>query len=147
MAAHTFSDPCVAADLWFVAPLFDPGVADGGVAATAGASPVDADRVATFLAEAEKQIDRAVWGERASLAVSLLTAHMLAEDVAANATLPGSASSGGSVTSESVGPLSRSFGAFSSAGAAAYDDELFAGTPWGRRFVQLRGQLRLPFAV
>lgn len=149
MAAHVFSTPCVAADLWFVAPVFDPGVADGGVAAVAGASPATLEQVDTALALAEETTSRTAWGSayKASMAVCLLAAHYLWLEAAANAEspLPSSGPSGGYagvITSETVGPISRAYGAsasgFVAGGEGAFADQALGTTPFGQRLIQLR---------
>ena len=139
--AHTFSNPCTVADLWFVAPIF-------GVD---GCSSTDADRVETFLQLAEETTDREVFGDKAPWAVCFMAAHLLFEDAAANSATPGQltptgAGYAGAITGESVGPITRSFGAatggaFVAGGAAAYDREALATTPWGKKLVQLRSSL------
>lgn len=148
MAAHVFSNPCTAADVFFVAPLFDPGVAEGGVSASPGAAPSTVERVETFLEEAERQTARDLWGDSAGMAVCLMAAHLLHEDAVANAVLPNPSTPGGQgfagpITSQSMGPITRSFGAragagFKPGGGAAFEDEPLATTPWGKRLIQLR---------
>lgn len=141
MAAHVFSDPLVAADLWDVAPVFDPGVAAGGVAAVAGASPVLEDRVLTFLELAEGMVDRDAFGTvKAPQAVALMCAHLLYLDATDN--VSPTASTATDVTAVAVGPVSKSFAARAPNATSAFDDVL-GDTPWGRRFLTLRSTLMM----
>ncbi len=142
MAARTFSSPLVADDLYFVAPLFGP----------AGALPIDEDRVLTFIANAEELTDREAYDGAADMAVLLRTAHELFLDAQANSISPIAAAQvtateagyAGPISAESMGPLSRSFGASSSSaafaqgGAAAFGDDPLGTTPWGQRLLGLR---------
>lgn len=147
MAAHVFSNPCVAADLWFVAPVFDPGVADGGVAASPGASPMSLEQVDTALALAEEMTSRTAWGGayKAGMAVCLMAAHLLWLEAETNTEDPTEAAGStyaGAVTSETVGPVSRSYGAkasgFKAGGDSAFDGEVLAQSPFGKRLIQMR---------
>lgn len=132
-SAHVFSDPAVAADLFYVAPVFDVG----------GASPVAEERVLTFLALAEELTSRDAWGAKSGHAVALMAAHLLYDDILANVAPVPAGGYAGAVTSESVGPISRSFGATSGQGSGSFDDESLATTPWGRRLIQMRRSLMM----
>lgn len=134
----TFNDPLVAADLWLVAPIFS----------STGLHPVSEARVLMFLEQAEERTARDIWGAKADWAVLYLAAHLLYLDVRDNesAIVGGGGAApayAGAIASESVGPISRSFGAgggatFTQGGANAYADETLATTPWGKKLVELR---------
>lgn len=135
-----FNDPLEAADVWSVAPIFS----------ATGLHPIAEARVDLWLAEAVEQINRELYGSKADLATLLLTAHFLHCDVRDNeSAIVGSPTGAaaptyaGSVTSESVGPVSRSYGgaggaSFTAGGAGAFNDEALATTPWGQRLIALR---------
>lgn len=150
MAARVFSDPPTALDVYFVAPVFDPGAGAGGLGA-AGARPASVERVDTFAAEAVKQVSRDAFGAKYPLAVIYLTAHMLSVDAiaaaldpVAGAGLGGTAIAAGPIASKSVGPISVSYAAGGSSvttgGAAAFADEVLATTWFGKQFIALRRQ-------
>lgn len=130
-----------AAEFWEVASIFS----------SSGLSPKSQATVERFLGYAEDRVARDVWGSKADQGVIYLAAHLLTEDHILNSTpivSPTSASGAGyagAITSESMGPLSRSFGAgtglAASSGAGAFNDEALATTGWGKRFVALRSEL------
>jgi len=138
-----FGDPLTFADVDLVAPIFS----------SSGLHPQSEARKTMFLEQAEECTEREFWGTKADLAVLLLTAHFLHCDIRDNETAivgaPAGASTptyAGAIASESVGPVTRSFGAgggasFVQGGAAAFSDEAMATTPWGQRYIELRQTL------
>ena len=88
-------------------------------------STVFADAIAAWLPFALASVDLVAWGENASLAHALLTAHYVV-------TAPSGGGYVGAIVSESDGPSSRSFER-----AAVTDGEL-ATTRYGVAFLRLR---------
>lgn len=82
--------------------------------------------------EAERRTNRAAWGVKADDGVCYLVAHMLTMRASATAT---AALPRGPLTSETVGPLSRSFAAPT---AAPWSAAWFGGSTWGQTYVELR---------
>lgn len=92
-----------------------------------------ADRAA-WLTLAAQELDPAFWATHYNRAMALLAAHQWARLGVAGA---GAGSSGGSVTSEKVGQLARSYS--SSSGASADSD--LESTRYGKAYLRLRAQL------
>lgn len=147
MVARVFSNPVSALDVWFVAPVFDPGASAGGLAPVAGAVPRDLDTVDTIIVTAEALTNRLLWGEMSGRAAALMAAHLLWIEAAASTESPidvtGPAGGyAGVVTSESVGPVSRSYGAkasgFVAGGDGAFANDPLAQSPYGKQLIVMR---------
>lgn len=92
------------------------------------------------IAEVENRTNRDAWGSKADSGVIFLVAHMLLLDKRA---LDGKAGQfKGPLTSESVGPLSRSFA--SPLGRGNEQDAWLMQTQWGMQYLELR---KLVFAM
>lgn len=90
-----------------------------------------------FIAMAERRTNRTNWGAKADDGVIFLAAHLTTMQAkAASAGVNGNAVKG-PLTSETVGPLSRSFDAGGS-GSAPWSDAWLSGSPWGIAYVELR---------
>lgn len=99
---------------------------------------VDEGNITAAIARAENRTNRSAWASTADDGVDLLTAHMLTMDARAASSTPatsGGAGARGPMTSESVGPLSRSFAAPAS---VAWTDAWLAQTGWGAEYLSLR---------
>jgi hypothetical protein len=79
-----------------------------------------------FLAEAGREVNASVWGDRYDDGILYLTAHLLAF------AKKGATGAAGPVTSETAGPLSISYG-----GAATASDAALASTSYGRRYLEI----------
>ncbi len=90
-------------------------------------------RLALFLAQAQRQVNYTEWGSLADDGVKYLTAHLTT--VAVRASASGGAIPRGPLTSETVGPLSRSYAA--PAASSGADGEL-GSTTYGQRYLALR---------
>lgn len=87
-------------------------------------------KIERFITHAENRLNRDYFGtSKADMAAIYLTAHLLKVDEAQ------SGHPSGPVTSESVGPISRSYGA-SLTGAASREE--LGSTVWGRMYLDLR---------
>lgn len=95
---------------------------------------------AAILAYVDRQIDPDVWGDYADDGRRYLAAH-LASQMGATGSGAGSAGTMGPVTSETLGPMSRSYGALS--GSTEGMGEL-AATKYGREYYRL---LRIALAI
>lgn len=137
-------------DFYQTATMFSPGPPTTTVAV--GSNPTTPERVQRFLDAAERRVARDLWGDKGDDGVLYLAAHLLAEDVIANSVqlvdVTGPAGGyAGVITSESLGPISRSYGAKAgssftdAAGGNAFADEPLATTVWGKRFVALRREI------
>lgn len=91
----------------------------------------DEDLLTLLLAEASVQVDNSWIEEDYQTAILYLTAHMLANELAAGL---GAAGASGPIQSESFGPMSRSY----AISASAMTDEGLEGTVYGRRYRSLR---------
>jgi hypothetical protein len=92
---------------------------------------VDDEVVELLILQAENRMNAAVWGSKFQDGQIYLTAHLLFLYVHQSGT-----GNNGAVTSETVGPLSRSFS------IGEWDKEGTLGsTSWGREYVTLRKSL------
>lgn len=82
-----------------------------------------------YIAMAERRTFREAWGVKADDGVIFLVAHFLKLSEAQ------SALSAGPVTSETVGPLSRSY---ATVGGGTSSDNVLSSTVWGREYIALR---------
>lgn len=89
-------------------------------------SSADEDRVARFIAMAERWLSEDFYGDLYDDAVAYLTAHLL--------TLSGRTGVSGSVTSSKVGDLSRTYG-------AAVDSTDLDATTYGQTLKMLRAKI------
>lgn len=103
---------------------------------------VDDDDVQAAIDRAERRTNRTAWGVQADDGVDLLVAHILTMDArAAAATTPatsGGATARGPLTSETVGPLSRSFASPGGSTSGTYDDAWLMMTGWGAQYLSMR---------
>jgi hypothetical protein len=81
--------------------------------------------ITSLIAEVERRTSRTQWGEKADDGVIYLTAHMALMNAKAAA---GQSTVKGPLTSETVGPLSRSFAA---PVAMPFSQQWYAQTSWG----------------
>lgn len=97
---------------------------------------VDEDTIQAAIDEAERNTYRTAWGARADDGIKNLTAHLLTvnEKLAALA----SAQVTGPITSQGVGPLSRSFAV---AAAVPYEHYWYTLTTYGQRYLTLVGSI------
>ncbi len=110
----------VAADIMTFAPEF---------------TTVDDDEIATItaaIAQAERRTNRTNWGVIADDGVTYLVCHMLT--LAARIAVSG-AQARGPLTSETVGPLSRSFAV---PGSVTLSSAYLASTTYGQAYAELR---------
>lgn len=84
------------------------------------------ERIQLFIGYATPYVNANVWGEKTNYALSLFTAHLM--------TLTGRQGAGGSISSETVGGLSRSYSNPSSTDA-------MASTGYGQTFAMLMKSL------
>lgn len=84
-------------------------------------------QIKIYLDMATNCVDETVWGKKADDAIKLLTAHYL--------TLASRGGNSGSVTSEKVGDLQKSFS------NAQTDDSELATTSYGQMYLQMRKTL------
>lgn len=96
------------------------------------ASVLDAT-VDIYITEAQSRIHQTTWGDQYDLGVKYLTAHALALDMG------GAHGAAGPVASESAGPVSRSYAAYSIFGSTGGDN--LNATAYGRKFQMLRKEL------
>lgn len=93
---------------------------------------VPTPKLNAFVGIATTRVDADTWGANADYARALLTAHMLAK----SGGIGGSGgASGGALTQESVGDLSRSF---ATVGVPGSGDQELLTTAYGQQFVELR---------
>ena len=90
-------------------------------------------KVNTFIGFAEARIDADVFGDLYDQALAYLTAHLLAVSSQAEAFAAGGV---GPVTSQTVGPLSRSFAAASGYVKTSSPSD-YSMTPYGQHFLTL----------
>jgi hypothetical protein len=90
---------------------------------------VNADLLAALLAEALTQVDDSWLEQDYANGVLYLMAHMLVQETGGGADRPGT------ITSESLGPISISYG---TGGVASMSD--FGATEYGRRYRSLRNK-------
>jgi hypothetical protein len=88
--------------------------------------------VALHLADAGEFINADAWGDRADLGTYYLAAHWLTKAVAATA---GATGPSGLVSSESLGPASRSYAVPTSIGAT---DAEFSSTHYGQKYLAMQ---------
>ena len=84
--------------------------------------------------QAERRTNRIQWGVKADDGVTYLVCHMLTikKQIA-----KAGAQAKGALTSQTVGPVSRSF----SVAAPPFTDQWFASTEYGKAFVELRSTI------
>lgn len=87
-------------------------------------------KIQAYLDIATTRVAPAVWGANASYATALLAAHMLA-----HSGTQGNGGSGGALTQEAVGDLSR---AYATVGVPGSGDQELLTTGYGQQFVALR---------
>lgn len=147
MAAYLFSIPSIAVDVFFVAPMFDPGLANGGLSTLPGKRPVTVTQADTTLVLAEAMTNRDLWAEKSGHAVALMAAHLLWLDLQAESYDPVDEEYtgndyAGAITSESVGPISRGYGAksggFTAGGDSAFADDPLAQSPYGKKLLLMQ---------
>ena len=85
--------------------------------------------ISPSILEAEREVNESAFGDRYDDALKYLAAHLLA------AMRQGSQGASGAVVSETVGPISRSYGA-----AAITSSDALESTSYGRRYVEIRRQ-------
>jgi hypothetical protein len=88
---------------------------------------LSAGTINPFIAEAERQLSISRWDALYDDGVRYLTAHLIATQSL------GASAPSGPVTSESAGPLSRSYAA-----AATWSPDGLDSTVYGRRFLELQ---------
>lgn len=86
----------------------------------------DSSRIYRFIEFAALSVNETIWGSKYDLGVAVMAAHLL--------TMAGRGGTGGPVTSEKVGDLSRSYGQMG-------DKDSLMATSYGQWFVQLRKTL------
>lgn len=91
-------------------------------------------KVNAFITIATRRVSACAWGENATYATALLTAHMIASTGGIGGSGGGA---GGALTSESVGEISRSFGTI---GSPDSSDAEYLTTRYGAEYVALRNQ-------
>lgn len=102
-------------------------------------SAVAPAKIQTFLDIASLRVSQPKWGDKTAYATALLAAHMLATSGA-----QGGGSSGGPVTAEQVGDVSRSYGTVGQQGSG---DEDLRTTRYGIDFIALRKETIVPAMV
>jgi len=99
---------------------------------------VDDTAVERSIAEAERRTNETAWGSRYDDGINYFTAHLVAMNLRNAVATQGEASVKGPLLSEKVGPLSRQFASLGFASKLTRDDMLFAQTPYGMQYVELR---------
>lgn len=100
-------------------------------------SSVAVPKVNAYLAIAGNRVDSNAWGDCADYAQALILAHMLS----ASGSGQSDGATGGPVTSESVGDLSRQYGTMQSESEA---DKPYTMTKYGREYLALRRECIIP---
>lgn len=106
------------------------------------------ERVAVFVAIAERHNSPTAWGDAHVDAVAFYAAHLLTRSKATAAASAAAADTAGPVTSRSAGAVSESYGALAGGAANAADAELLT-TRYGAAYLRLRASraARLPRVV
>lgn len=92
-------------------------------------SSLSESAISPFMLESEREVNESVFGDRYDDALKYLAAHLLAVG------RKGSEGASGAVVSETVGPISRSYGA-----AAITSSDALDSTAYGRRYAEIRRQ-------
>lgn len=102
-------------------------------------STVNDVRIQALIDIANLSVSQKVWGSSYTPGIAYLVAHLLKRSGAA-AGVSGSSSQAGTVSSEKVGELQRSYASPSMSGSSA-EDALLSTTSYGIEYLRLRRQL------